>query len=257
MGILLFDSDADSARIWRNLAGGSSKAFEAESVWKGIQRIPDCTAIIVDQSVAPIDFVSTVVSLAKARPQQAIVATGSQLRVSQVVELMRGRVDVVFQKPLLEQHLTQEMPKILEAARKKSNEQSEYNKLDQLFSELTSREIDVLRFVLQGIPNKTAAEELNVSVRTIEARRAKIYTKTSSTSVVELVRKVDRLAQLGSFFDLEGRHADRFDPPAPEPLTPGPTTNPPYLENAEQTEHSRSFGSPTTLVQRSPVTDRI
>ena len=53
---------------------------------------------------------------------------------------------------------------------------------------LTSGEHDVLQLLIDGRSNKTIATELNVSVRTIEVRRAKLMKKMKAESLAELIR---------------------------------------------------------------------
>ena len=53
---------------------------------------------------------------------------------------------------------------------------------------LTSGERDVLALLIDGNSNKTIAAELNLSVRTIEVRRAKLMKKMKAESLAELIR---------------------------------------------------------------------
>ena len=53
---------------------------------------------------------------------------------------------------------------------------------------LTPRETDVLRLIVRGYTNRQAAEELGVSVRTVETHRANLMGKLALKSRVELVR---------------------------------------------------------------------
>jgi FixJ family two-component response regulator len=53
---------------------------------------------------------------------------------------------------------------------------------------LTDGEHDVLALLIDGKSNKTIAAELNLSVRTIEVRRAKIMKKMKVESLAELIR---------------------------------------------------------------------
>ncbi|NUM45226.1 MAG: response regulator transcription factor [Anaerolineales bacterium] len=53
---------------------------------------------------------------------------------------------------------------------------------------LTSRETEVLRLIAQGYTNRQMAEELKVSIRTVETHRANITGKLGLTSRVELLR---------------------------------------------------------------------
>lgn len=53
---------------------------------------------------------------------------------------------------------------------------------------LTDREREVLRCVIAGKPNKLIADELTISVKTVEVHRAKLMEKMEVDSVAELVQ---------------------------------------------------------------------
>jgi two-component system, LuxR family, response regulator DctR len=53
-------------------------------------------------------------------------------------------------------------------------------------AELTERERDVMRLVVEGRPNKLIADELDISVRTVEVHRARVFEKMDVRSAVEL-----------------------------------------------------------------------
>jgi two-component system response regulator DctR len=52
---------------------------------------------------------------------------------------------------------------------------------------LTEREHDVMRLIVSGLPNKLVADELQISVRTVEVHRAHVFDKMGVRSAVELV----------------------------------------------------------------------
>jgi two-component system response regulator DctR len=52
---------------------------------------------------------------------------------------------------------------------------------------LTDREKDVMHRIAAGMPNKLVADELNISVRTVEVHRAHVFDKMNVRSAVELV----------------------------------------------------------------------
>jgi two-component system, LuxR family, response regulator DctR len=56
--------------------------------------------------------------------------------------------------------------------------------------ELTERERDVMRLVTQGLPNKLIADQLQISVRTVEVHRARVFEKMGVKSAVELANLV-------------------------------------------------------------------
>lgn len=61
----------------------------------------------------------------------------------------------------------------------------------ECLASLKPEEHEVLELVLNGVPNREIAEQLDVSVRTVETRRQRISKKMQVGSIVELVRIVD------------------------------------------------------------------
>jgi len=62
---------------------------------------------------------------------------------------------------------------------------------DRLAS-LTPEERQVMELIVMGQPNKAIAMKLQLSVRTIESRRRKVFDKTRTNSVAEIVRLVSQ-----------------------------------------------------------------
>lgn len=56
--------------------------------------------------------------------------------------------------------------------------------------ELTEREREVMQLVIEGRPNKLIADELSISVRTVEVHRARVFEKMNVKSAVELANKL-------------------------------------------------------------------
>jgi two-component system response regulator DctR len=53
-------------------------------------------------------------------------------------------------------------------------------------ADLTERDRDVMRLVVEGLPNKLIADRLNISIRTVEVHRSRVFHKMEVTSAVEL-----------------------------------------------------------------------
>jgi FixJ family two-component response regulator len=60
--------------------------------------------------------------------------------------------------------------------------------VEERLAMLTEREREVMDRVVEGKPNKVIASELDISVKTVEAHRAKVMVKMSVDSVAELVQ---------------------------------------------------------------------
>lgn len=58
----------------------------------------------------------------------------------------------------------------------------------QMLTQLTKREVDVFDLLVEGKINKVIADELNLSVRTVEAHRAHIMAKLGAKSLSDLVK---------------------------------------------------------------------
>ena len=58
---------------------------------------------------------------------------------------------------------------------------------------LTAREGEVLELLVQGLHNRRIAEVLGISPRTVEVHKARVLDKHGVGSVVELVRRIERV----------------------------------------------------------------
>lgn len=65
--------------------------------------------------------------------------------------------------------------------------------LQTRFAELTERERDVMRLVVQGLPNKLIADQLDISVRTVEVHRGRVFDKMEVRSAVELANLLQKI----------------------------------------------------------------
>jgi DNA-binding NarL/FixJ family response regulator len=64
------------------------------------------------------------------------------------------------------------------------------------FDGLTNRENDVLRLIVDGHTNKSAAQQLGISDRTVEVHRMRILKKLGVRSGAELIRAVTDAAAM-------------------------------------------------------------
>ena len=62
--------------------------------------------------------------------------------------------------------------------------------------ELTEREQGVMKLVVEGVPNKLIADQLDISVRTVEVHRARLFDKMQVKSAVELANLLRTHGQL-------------------------------------------------------------
>jgi len=108
--------------------------------------------------------------------------------VNIAVQAMKaGAVDFIekpFEKPMLLDALEQAQSRLTEDAVSSKRAEEARVRLNVL----TPRELDVLRGLTQGLPNKTIAYDLGISPRTVEIHRANLMEKLGARSLSDALR---------------------------------------------------------------------
>ena len=106
-----------------------------------------------------------------------------------VAAVRRGAFDFV-EKPFSNNALVDRVEQALAASGEALVQRSQRHLLAHRLGELTERERDVMRLVIEGRPNKLIADALHISVRTVEVHRARIFEKMAVKSAVELANRL-------------------------------------------------------------------
>ena len=108
--------------------------------------------------------------------------------VPMVVQAMKlGALDFL-EKPCRDQRLWEAIQEALKWDAGNRKQLIRNAGIRQRIDGLSSGEQHVLKMLVEGKSNKTIAAELNLSVRTVEVRRAKVMRKMKAESLAELVR---------------------------------------------------------------------
>lgn len=102
-----------------------------------------------------------------------------------VSALKAGAIDFI-QKPYDEQILLDAINSALELDEQKRNLAHKKDSLEELLSELTKREREIMNLLVEGLTNKTIAKRLNISPRTVEVHRQHVLKKCKAGSVAQL-----------------------------------------------------------------------
>jgi FixJ family two-component response regulator len=110
--------------------------------------------------------------------------------VPMAVKAMKlGAADFI-EKPFNEALLRDLVGKMTELARVSRDQAAVKARNEALVSRLTQRERQVLERIMAGRLNKQIADDLSISIKTVEAHRASIMTKLNVNTVAELMRVV-------------------------------------------------------------------
>jgi two-component system response regulator DctR len=102
-----------------------------------------------------------------------------------VAAVKRGAFDFV-EKPFSDNTLVDRVEEALKRSAEAIRQRRRRLQVAQSVAELTDRERDVMQRVVAGLPNKLIADELGISVRTVEVHRARLFDKMNVRSAVEL-----------------------------------------------------------------------
>jgi FixJ family two-component response regulator len=103
--------------------------------------------------------------------------------------LKKGAVDFV-EKPFDQAALKAQVERMLGEARRRRTDAERESLNEALLAKLTPREEQVLERIVAGRLNKQIADDLGISIKTVEAHRASIMDKTNSGTVADLMRVV-------------------------------------------------------------------
>ena len=121
--------------------------------------------------------------MAQAWP--VIFLTGHADVPTAVDSVKRGAFDFC-EKPFSDNALVDRVEQALRLSQDRLNARTQQDFLQSRLAELTDRERDVMRLVVEGLPNKLIADQLDISVRTVEVHRSRVFDKMEVKSAVEL-----------------------------------------------------------------------
>lgn len=96
------------------------------------------------------------------------------------------------EKPFSDHALIDRIERALDKSAEALALRQRQRELRQRIAGLTEREQAVMQLIAAGLANKQVADQLQISVRTVEVHRARIFEKMGVKSVLELVRRLEQ-----------------------------------------------------------------
>ncbi len=103
--------------------------------------------------------------------------------------IKRGAFDFL-EKPFAESDLLKRIEEALSFASETAAQQTHVATIQNRLASLSEREKQVLDAVVTGKMNKTIAYDLDISIKTVEAHRARVMEKMEANSLAHLIRMV-------------------------------------------------------------------
>jgi len=149
--------------------------------------------VLLDVRMTPLSGLVTFERLkAMCCPWPVLFLTGNGDVGMAVAAVKSGAWDFL-EKPFQDNELVDRVEQALAAASAISDTDLEVYRLKQALASLSPREREVLDELIRGHYNKTIADHLGITPRTVEFHRAHIFEKMGVSSAVELAHKLGRL----------------------------------------------------------------
>ena len=168
----------------------SGEAFLHEPCW---QRPPtEASCLLLDVRMPGISGLALFERL-QALPWSAtlpVVFLSGHADVPTAVDAVKRGAFDFCEKPFSDNALGDRVEQALQASHVHVERLAQARALERLLAQLTEREREVMDRVIAGLPNKLVADQLAISVRTVEVHRSRVFEKMGVKSAVELANKV-------------------------------------------------------------------
>lgn len=173
----------------------SADAFLAEiRSWHAEPDVPSCLLLDVRMpGTSGLALFEHLLTLPWQASMPVIFLSGHADVPTAVDAVKRGAFDFC-EKPFSDNVLVDRIEQALALSAQVLAQRSVRRSLEQRLESLTERERDVMRLVVDGLPNKLVADQLNISVRTVEVHRSRVFDKMGVKSAVELANVLRGLA---------------------------------------------------------------
>ena len=148
--------------------------------------VPSCA--LIDCRAGGADGLAVANRCRERWPSSAVILTSGEATVPFAVNAMRQGFDGVLQKPISAGELITEIYAAQARCESRSHLSEEQADARRRMQKLRDCELQVLRLLATGLPNKGIASRLNLATRTVEKYRRLLFDNLAVNSVAEAVR---------------------------------------------------------------------
>ena len=164
----------------------SAEAFDLEISQRRHITEPSCVLLDVRMAgLSGLAMFEKLITYGLLPTLPVIFLTGHADVPTAVDAVKRGAFDFC-EKPFSDNALVDRIEQALRASSTALAQRQQATGLQALLEGLTDRERNVMRLVVSGLPNKLVADQLDISVRTVEVHRARVFDKMGVKSAVDL-----------------------------------------------------------------------
>jgi len=146
--------------------------------------------LVLDVAMPGMNGLELQRKLADEKIDLPVVFITAHANVQMAVGAMQAGAINFLEKPFHEQDLWESIRAALEMDQQNRHRRSRRYRAEERIAKLTPGEREVLNLIMDGKINKEIANLLQLSIRTVEDRRAKLMKKMEAHSIAELVQQV-------------------------------------------------------------------
>ena len=187
------DDDESIRSLWQWLLGSNGIAvqtFATATAFIDAYRRGDAGCLVLDVRLPGMSGPELQDYLRREALEIPIVFVSAHGDVPTAVNAIKGGAVDFIQKPFDYREALAIVRRALERDAQDQDRRARREQLAGRLAALTERERGVLQRVIEGKANKVIAAELEISVKTVEAHRAKVMEKMGVDSVAELVQRI-------------------------------------------------------------------
>jgi two-component system, LuxR family, response regulator FixJ len=189
--VYVVDDDAaarESVVALVSLKGLQAKGFASAEDFLG-QYDPGVTGCLVaDVRMTGMSGLDLLEELRARNSSLPVVVITGYADVPMAVRAMQMGAVTFLEKPCQEQELWQGIRLALDREQEQHAQRKQRVEVEERLGTLTPDETVVFRKLLEGLPNKRIAADLDIGLRTVELRRSNVMRKMQANSLPELVR---------------------------------------------------------------------
>ena len=192
--IFLVDDDAavrDALCLYLEATGFAVRTFDSAETFLGEIDEMGRGVLVLDQRMTGMSGLELQSELkVRGMEMPTIFITGHGDVPMSVRAMKEGATDFL-EKPFRNSDLLASIEQVLAQDVVKMEDYLYQARVREKYDSLTPREKEVMGHIVQGLPNKSVAQLLGVSMRTVEAHRGRVMEKMDAGSLPDLVRMAD------------------------------------------------------------------
>jgi FixJ family two-component response regulator len=194
--VFIVDDDVsvrESLELLVESQGWEPELFESaqEFLARPRSHVPSC--LILDVNLPDLNGLDLQTRIAADRIAMPIIFITGYGDIPTTVKAMKAGAIEFLTKPFRDDVLLAAIRNAIDRSEATLNSEDEMRLLRERYARLSSREREVMKFVVSGMLNKQVGGELGISEITVKAHRGHLMGKMKASSLADLVKISERL----------------------------------------------------------------